>query len=148
MRHRIADRPAQTCIAWVFVVMLLTVTIGCSSSTTPSASVMPSSDEAAAPKGNAIPDPVLREARDQAEIVLLGLLSGEFDEDENLSLVAEKVKGYTSWSIKSQNIVRKGTAEFKGALSSPAGKAGFSMTLVKQPSGTWAIGTFSGPDVQ
>jgi hypothetical protein len=31
-------------------------------------------------------------------------------------------------------------------LLSPAGRARFEMTLVKQMSGKWAIGTFSGPN--
>jgi hypothetical protein len=123
--------------------------VGCSGSAPQDAApVISSSDDPSAPRGNAIADPVLREARDEAEAVLLGLVSGKFDDDENLSLVAEKVKGYTSWSVTSQKIVKNGSAEFKGTLSSPSGRARFSMMLVKQAGGRWAVGIFSGPDVQ
>jgi hypothetical protein len=106
---------------------------------------MAAADEAAAPKGNAIADAVLREARDEADEVLHGLLAGMFDQDENLAVVAEKVKGYTSWSIRSQKIVRGGMAEFQGILSNPAAKATFTMLLVKQAGGQWAVAMFSGP---
>jgi hypothetical protein len=59
--------------------------------------------------------------------------------------VARKVKGYQSCSIKSQKIVRKGAADFSGVLIGPPGRARFDMTLVKQDSGKWLIGAFSGP---
>jgi hypothetical protein len=127
--------------------MLLAAAIGCGQSATPvgNTSIMAAADEAAAPKGNAIADPALREARDQADEVLHGLLVGMFDQDENLAVVAEKVKGYTSWSIRSQKIVKGGMAEFQGMLSSPAAKATFTMLLVKQTGGQWAVAMFSGP---
>jgi hypothetical protein len=143
--HRMA--PAYRCIAEVLAPVLLVAALGCSRST-PTVSVTPASDENAAPKGNAIPDPVLREAREEAEALLFALLSGELNEDENLALVAEKVQGYTSWSIKSQLLTPSGTAEFKGTLSNPAGKAAFGLTLVKQAGGAWTVATFSGPDLQ
>jgi hypothetical protein len=89
---------------------------------------------------------VLREGREQADAILDGLLAGKLDQDQDLSPVARKVKGYQSWSITSQNIVREGAADFQGVLSSPAGRARFDMLLVKQMSGNWAVGTFSGPN--
>jgi hypothetical protein len=46
-----------------------------------------------APKGKDIADPVLRESREQADVILDGLLTGKFDEDANLSPVARKLKG-------------------------------------------------------
>jgi hypothetical protein len=102
-----------------------------------------------APKGAAVADPVLREAREQADAILSGLLAGKFDNDPELSLVARKVKGFQSSSIKFQEIVREGTVNFRGLLISPAGgQAGFEMTLVKQTSGKWAVGTFSGPQLE
>ncbi len=80
-------------------------------------------------------DPVLREAREQADATLGGLLAGKYDNDPNLAPVARKVKGYQSCSIKSQQIVREGAADFRGTLTGPAGRARFDMTLVKQASG-------------
>jgi hypothetical protein len=148
MKQRFAGWCRKTGLAWAFATLLLLLALGCSGSATQgtATAVISSSDDASAPRGKAVADPFLREARDEAEAVLLGLLLGKFDEDENLSLVAEKVKGYTSWSIKSQQIAGKGRAEFKGTLSGPAGQAGFRMMLVKQASGPWTIGTFYGPD--
>jgi hypothetical protein len=99
-----------------------------------------------APAGEAIADPVLRQAREQADSILDGLLAGKFDQDQNLWPVARKLKGLQSWAIKSQKVVREGAAEFQGVLTSPEGAARFKVTLVKQASGTWAVGTFSGPN--
>src|SRR5262249_16826748 len=110
-----------------------------------SASVRATRDESSAPKGKAIGDPVLRQARDEADALLLGLLQGRFDQDDDLALVAEKLKGYTSWSIRSQATTGPRTAEFKGTVSNAAGKATFSMTLLKHSSGKWTVSRFSGP---
>ena len=74
------------------------------------------------------------------------LLAGKLDNDPDLAVVAKKVKGYQSGSIKAQEIVREGTAQFRGLLTGPAGRAKFDMTLVKQGDGRWAIGIFSGPN--
>ena len=106
----------------------------------------PQAEQPDAPKGEAIADPVLREAREQADAILDGLLAGKFEQDQDLWPVARKLKGYQSWSIKSQKIVREGAADFQGVLRSPAGRARFDMTFVKQMSGKWAIGAFSGPN--
>jgi hypothetical protein len=107
----------------------------------------PRAEEPDAPKGEAIADPGLREAREQADATLGGLLAGKFDKDTDsgLSAVAQKVKGYQSYAVKSQKAVREGAAEFEGVLSGPVGRARFGMLLVKQQSGRWAVGTFSGP---
>jgi hypothetical protein len=147
MSKQLDDWLGRNCLAGLLSFTVLVICIGCNGSgpTTSGASVGPADDEPAAPKGDAIPDPVLREARDEADAFLLDLLSGKFDQDENLSPVAEKVKGYTSWSIKSQTMARQGAAEFKGIVKSPEGSANFTMTLVKQTGGQWAVGTFSGP---
>jgi hypothetical protein len=106
----------------------------------------PQAQEPDAPKGEAIADPVLREGREQADAILNGLLAGRFDQDQDLSPVARKLNGYQFWSIKSQKIVREGAAQFQGVLSSPTGRARFDMLLVKQVSGRWAVGSFSGPN--
>jgi hypothetical protein len=99
-----------------------------------------------APRGEAIADPVLRQAREEADSILDGLLAGKFDQDQDLWPVARKVKGFQSWAIKSQKVVREGAAEFQGVLTRPGDAAGFKVTLVKQASGKWAVGAFSGPN--
>jgi hypothetical protein len=99
-----------------------------------------------APKGEAIADPVLREGREQAEAILEGLLAGKFNQDPYLALLENKLKGYTSSSIKLQKMVREGAADFDGTLSGAAGQAVFQMTLVKQANGKWEVGGFSGPN--
>jgi hypothetical protein len=93
-----------------------------------------------------VADPALREAREQADAILAGLLGGKLDNDPDLSPVARKLKGYQSCAIKAQQLVRDGAADFRGVLTGPAARARFDMTLVKQSSGKWAIGTFSGPN--
>jgi hypothetical protein len=103
-------------------------------------------EEPDAPMGAAIADPALREARDQADSTLAGLLTGNFGNDPDLAPVAKKMKGYQAASIKAQEIVREGTAQFRGLLTGPAGQATFKMTLVKQRDGHWSIGAFSGPN--
>jgi hypothetical protein len=99
-----------------------------------------------APRGEAVADPSLREARDQADAMLAGLLAGRFSDDPNLSPVARRVKGYQSYSIQSQEMVRDSAAEFRGLLHGPVGRTRFGMTLMKQTDGKWAIGAFSGPN--
>jgi hypothetical protein len=142
MAHRSHDYHKH--ILWLSAAPLVIVAVGCGESS-PSPSMTQASSQSSVPKGNAIADRLLRQARDEADALLLGLLQGQFDQDENLALVAEKLKGYTSWSITSQTTTGQRTAEFKGTVSNSAGKATFRMTLVKQSSGQWAIGKFSGP---
>src|SRR5262249_14127225 len=109
-------------ILWFRVAVLVIVAVGCGESSPPhTTSVTPASEQASLPKGTAIANPVLRQARDEADALLLGLLQGQFDEDENLSLVAEKLRGYTSWSITAQTATGQRTAQFKGTLSNLAG---------------------------
>jgi len=83
----------------------------------------PKAEEPDAPKGEAIADPVLREARDQVDAVLKDLLAGKLDQDENFAPVARKLKGYQSWSIKSQQLARDGAADFRGVLTAPGARA-------------------------
>lgn len=99
-----------------------------------------------APKGEAVADPELRHARERADATLGGLLAGKLDADPDLSPVAQKVKGYQSYAVKAQRVVREETAEFRGVLSGPSDRARFALTLVRQSDGRWAVGTFSGPD--
>jgi hypothetical protein len=105
----------------------------------------PQAEELDAPTGEAIADPVLREARAQVDEVLADLLAGKLDQDEKVAPVARKLKGYQSWSIKSQQLVQDGAADFRGVLTAPGARASFDIHFVKQGSGKWAIGTFGGP---
>src|SRR5260370_36284374 len=101
MGRRFADWPAQMYWGYCAGVMLLAAAIGCGQSGTApggNTSVMAAADEAAVPKGNAIADPVLREARDQADEVLHGLLAGMFDQEENLAGVGGERGGVTPLS--------------------------------------------------
>ena len=98
-----------------------------------------------APKGAAIADPVLREAREQFDGIMGELLAGKFDADPDLWPVARKLKGFQAWSIQSQRIAWEKAAEFKGVLTGADARSHFAVTVVKQASGKWAIGTFSGP---
>src|SRR5262249_45591160 len=101
-----------------------------------------------APKGDAVADPVLREARASADATLSGLLAGQFDDDDALRPVARKLNGFTSATITEQDASRKDgreVADFKGFVRGPGGSASFQMHLVKQVNGKWAIGWFRGP---
>jgi hypothetical protein len=148
MAQRSDDRRKQ--ILWLSVALLAIDGAGCGESSLPSTppTVLPASGESSVPKGKAIADPLLRQARDAADALLLGLLQGQFDQDESLSVVAEKLRGYTSWSITSQTTTGQRTAEFKAMVSNAVGKATFRMTLVKHASGQWAISKFIGPTPQ
>jgi hypothetical protein len=106
----------------------------------------PKVEEPDAPKGDAIADPVLREAREQVDAVLTDMLAGKHDQDEFLGRIATKLRGYQSWSIKSQQVVREGAVEFRGILIGPGGRARFNLHYVKQKNGKWAIGAFVGPN--
>jgi hypothetical protein len=112
----------------------------------------PRAEEPDAPKGEAIADPVLREARGQADVILAGLLAGQYDDDwaSGLAAVARKLKGYRTYAVKSQKMDSETDSEthaaFGGVLTGPAGSARFDMLLVKQQGGQWAVGTFGGPD--
>ncbi len=120
---------------------------------TPASSGAPSSapvaEEPDAPKGEAIADPVLREARARADVIVTGLLAGKLEQGQQVWPLEKKLKGFQSSSIKTQRLVREGTAQFKGVPSGSTARTSFSLKLVKQASGRWEIGwfSFSGPVV-
>jgi hypothetical protein len=89
---------------------------------------------------------VLREARENFDALLDGLFAGRFDDRPDLRPVARKLKGYQAWTIQSQRIAPEGAAEFKGVLTGAGTRARFATTLVRQTSGYWTVGTFTGPD--
>ena len=95
-------------------------------------------------------DPDLKAARAAASDTLDGLLSGRYDNDRDLAPVARKVRGYTSWSVASQEKQSHGAGapaswDFTGTLAAPGSAAGFTASLFKQGDGTWAVGSFDGP---
>jgi hypothetical protein len=106
---------------------------------------VPRAEEPDAPVGEAIADPKLREARKENDAILSDLLAGKGEGSGQARLI-ERTKGYQAFSVKSQKMVRDGTAEFEGLLKGPNGRARFHVILVKQAGGGWAIGGFSGPN--
>ena len=130
----------------LFVVITTLVSgsgVGCTPSSPPkvvSATAVPNNDDA--------DNPLVKEARSDTEAVLDDLLAGKYDNDADFAPVARKVKGFHSWSIESQKIetgVPK-SVNFSGNLKGPNGEAIFTVLMVKQQSGKWMIGTFSGPN--
>ena len=102
-------------------------------------------EEPDAPVGEAIADPKLREARKENDAILSECSPAKARDRVSRGLI-EKTKGFQSFSVKSQKLVRDDAAEFGGILKGPKGQAGFRLTLVKQTGGRWAIATFSGPN--
>jgi hypothetical protein len=127
------------------VVLVALVAAGCRPAAPGGGGPAPA-EEPDAPAAGAIADPVLRRAREQADATLGGLLAGTLDADPDLAPAAKKLKGYQSYAVKSQTLVREGAAEFGGVLTGPKGRARFRMTLFEQAAGGWAVGAFSGPD--
>jgi hypothetical protein len=99
------------------------------------------------PKKDPLPDdPAAKEARAAAGEMLDRLLAGKLTEAESpLQRRAEALKGFRSWSIEAQR--QDGVrVSFDGRLTGPTGNARFNMVLAKQTDGTWAVGSFSGPN--
>ena len=99
-----------------------------------------------APKGEAIEDPVLREARAATDEILSGMLAGKAQDDTGSEQIARKIGGYKSAVITAQKMTREDAAQFEGKLEGPGNRASFNATVVKQKNGKWAIGYFSGPN--
>jgi hypothetical protein len=77
---------------------------------------------------------------------ITGLLDGRFDDRPDLQPIARRLRGYRTWSVTSQRMAGENAAEFEGIVTEPAAQARFTATLVRQASGNWKVGTFSGPD--
>jgi hypothetical protein len=142
MRKRI--RRIAALGAATFAAMCLSLA-GCGQAGPGGKAAVPRAEEPDAPVGEAVADPKLREARKENDAILGDLLAGKAGEADFARLV-EKTKGYQTFSVKSQKLVRDGTAEFGGVLIGPKGRARFEVILVKQANGKWAIGGFSGPN--
>lgn len=99
-----------------------------------------------APKGEAIDDPVLREARTATDDILHKLLEGKTEGDSASEQIAKKIGGYKAAVVTAQKMTREDAAQFEGKLVGPGGRASFQATVVKQKKGNWAIGHFSGPN--
>ena len=152
MQQRSGGRIGSSLVEWAagVVVVSFALSIGGCRPVAPGGGGGPAlaspAEEPDAQKGEVVADPVLREARDQADAILGGLLAGKFDNDPDLAPVARKVKGYQSSAIKTQQLIRDGAVDFRGVLAGQSGRARFNMTLVKQANGKWAVGEFSGPN--
>jgi hypothetical protein len=70
-----------------------------------------------APTGAAIADPALREARDRADAILAGLLTGKFDDDPALEIASRKMKGL---ELIGTNGLRSSCTSWEGT-NAPAG---------------------------
>jgi serine/threonine-protein kinase len=92
--------------------------------------------------------PAVHEARTAAEGILNDLLAGKLDDDPQLGRLPDKVKGFRSWSIESQEVKPDNprAVTFRGTLTGSPGEAGFTMLLVKQADGRWMIASFGGPN--
>lgn len=101
---------------------------------------------AAAEKDDA-DDPIVKEAKADTDALFKDLLAGKANEDTMLATIAAKVKPFDSVAIESQKLMpgQPKTVRFDGTLKGARGEAKFSVRMVKQGSGKWAIGTFSGP---
>src|SRR5262245_47421738 len=72
-------------------------------------------------------DPVVKEARSDTEAVLNDLLAGKLDNDPDFAPVAQKLKGFNSWSMEQQNLDpdNRKAVNFRGILKGPQGEATF-----------------------
>jgi hypothetical protein len=96
-------------------------------------------------------DPELRDAQAAATKALDALLTGALAPDDALAPVARKVAGYQTWSITTRTPATGPPPawDFSGTLTAPAGRsARFTVRMVKQQAGHWAVGSFRGPDPQ
>ena len=122
----------------------LFIGVGCSSQTTPK---KPSATPVNVDKDDA-DHPIVKEARTEADALLKNLLAGRTGNDTALARIASKVERYSSWSYDRQELQAEAEprmVRLSGMLSGGRPDAAFSMTMVKQKNGRWAIGTFQGP---
>ena len=74
----------------------------------------------AAPNGESISDPTLREARQEADAFLAGLVAGELDDSLGIvKNIEQTFEPFESYVIKSQELAENGGAVFKGVLHNP-----------------------------
>src|SRR5262249_4649459 len=85
----------------------------------------------------AVADTPLRQAREQFDGIMGGLLAGRYDADPELGPLARKLKGFGEWSVQSQKMTRGDAAEFRGTLTAGVRRARFAATVVRQPGGKW-----------
>jgi hypothetical protein len=76
------------------------------------------------------------------------LLSGKLDDDPDLAPAARKLKAYSTWAVTSaqRQAGDPPTWKFGGWVEGPPGACGFSVLMVKQKNGAWAVGELSGPN--
>jgi hypothetical protein len=96
-------------------------------------------------------DPELGAAQAATTNALDALLAGTLAADDPLAPVARKVAGYQTWSVTARTPVAGPPPawDFSGTLAAAPGRsARFTVRMVKQQSGHWAVGLFRGPDPQ
>ena len=95
-------------------------------------------------------DPELGAAQAATTNVLDALLAGTLAADDPLAPVTRKVAGYQTWSVTGRTSVAGPPPawDFSGTLAAPGRSARFTVRMVKQQSGDWAVGSFRGPDPQ
>jgi hypothetical protein len=96
-------------------------------------------------------DPELRAAQAAATKALDALLAGALAPDDALAPVARKVAGYQTWSVTARTPAAGPPPawDFSGTLTAPGrSPARFTVRMVKQQAGHWAVGSFRGPDPQ
>ena len=76
------------------------------------------------------------------------LLSGKLDDDPDLAPIARKLKPYTTWAVTSAQWETGDPPSwtFGGWVEGPPGASSFSVRMVKQKNGAWAVGYLSGPN--
>jgi hypothetical protein len=119
-----------------------------SSSTGGSGNTVPAVTNAVAPGLIGAADQEGQAAAAATTDVMGRLLAGKADDDAELAPVARRLKAYTTWAVTSaqRQAGDPPTWEFGGWVEGPQGACGFSVLMVKQKNGTWAVGALSGPN--
>jgi hypothetical protein len=126
-------------------IVLLTSTIACSNpdpaakKPVPPAPLVADKDDA--------DEPMVTEARAETNAVFKNVLAGKTDNDSMLNRLSAKLNGFDSATIERQKLIpgELKSARFDGTLKGRKGQASFSVLMVKQENGKWAIATFEGP---
>ena len=92
-------------------------------------------------------DPIVKEAKADTDGVLKNVLAGKTDNDSMLDHLSAKLNGFDSATIERQKLVpgELKSVRFDGTLKGRRGEAKFSLLMVEQESGKWAIATFGEP---
>jgi hypothetical protein len=124
------------------------ITSGCGKPVAVAPTLAPPAAPTSAPRQDADETPLVKEVRAETGTILDDLLIGKYDDDPSYAPIARKLKGWTSWTIQTaaQEEGSPPTVKVAGTLAGPNREATFSALIVKQETGRWMIGTFSGPN--